>query len=88
MYYSLSRCSQHSCRNYSLYDTSLAEHCEKGRQVIIVGATGKIKKRLENLGVLRLNQIKPHLFVILMIALPSFEIKIQARSKDMENPEI
>lgn len=35
-----------------------------------------------------LNQIQPYLFVILMIALPSFEIKIQARSKDMENPYI
>jgi SulP family sulfate permease len=35
-------------------ENAIREACEKGRQVIIVGATGKIKKRLENLGVLKL----------------------------------
>jgi len=37
---------------------AIREACEKGRQVIIVGATGKIRKRLENLGVLSL--LPPH----------------------------
>ncbi|TAE54021.1 MAG: SulP family inorganic anion transporter [Nostocales cyanobacterium] len=37
---------------------AVREACEKGRQVIIVGASGKIKKRLENLGVLSL--LPPH----------------------------
>lgn len=35
-------------------ESAIREACEKGRQVIIVGATGKIKKRLQNLGVLNL----------------------------------
>ncbi|NET73620.1 MAG: SulP family inorganic anion transporter, partial [Sphaerospermopsis sp. SIO1G2] len=35
-------------------ESAIREACEKGRQVIIVGAAGKIKKRLENLGVLSL----------------------------------
>lgn len=39
-------------------ESAIREACEKGRQVIIVGATGKIKKRLENLGVLSL--LPPH----------------------------
>ncbi|MEA5575841.1 SulP family inorganic anion transporter [Anabaena sp. UHCC 0451] len=39
-------------------ESAIREACEKGRQVIIVGATGKIKKRLESLGVLSL--LPPH----------------------------
>ncbi|MBD2629082.1 bicarbonate transporter BicA [Trichormus variabilis] len=39
-------------------ESAIREACEKGRQVIIVGATGKIKKRLDNLGVLSL--LPPH----------------------------
>ncbi|WP_353930186.1 SulP family inorganic anion transporter [Okeanomitos corallinicola TIOX110] len=39
-------------------ESAIREACEVGRQVIIVGATGKIKKRLENLGVLSL--LPPH----------------------------
>ncbi|MTJ14326.1 SulP family inorganic anion transporter [Anabaena sp. UHCC 0187] len=41
---------------------AIREACEKGRQVIIVGATGKIRKRLENLGVLSL--LPPHHLMI------------------------
>jgi SulP family sulfate permease len=37
---------------------AIREACEKGRQVIVVGATGKVKKRLENLGVASL--LPPH----------------------------
>jgi len=37
---------------------AIREACEKGRQVILVGTTGKVKKRLENLGVLSL--LPPH----------------------------
>jgi SulP family sulfate permease len=37
---------------------AIREACEKGRQVILVGATGKVKKRLESLGVLSL--LPPH----------------------------
>lgn len=33
---------------------AIREACEKGRQVILVGTTGKVKKRLESLGVLSL----------------------------------
>ncbi|MTJ47025.1 SulP family inorganic anion transporter [Dolichospermum sp. UHCC 0259] len=43
-------------------ESAIREACEKGRQVIIVGATGKIKKRLENLGVLSL--LPPHHLMI------------------------
>ncbi|AFZ55661.1 SulP family inorganic anion transporter [Anabaena cylindrica FACHB-243] len=39
-------------------ESAIREACEKGRQVIIVGAAGKIKKRLDNLGVLSL--LPPH----------------------------
>ncbi|WP_071189285.1 SulP family inorganic anion transporter [Trichormus sp. NMC-1] len=43
-------------------ESAIREACEKGRQVIIVGAKGKIKKRLENLGVLSL--LPPHHLMI------------------------
>jgi SulP family sulfate permease len=43
-------------------ESAIREACEKGRQVIIVGATGKIKKRLESLGVLSL--LPPHHLMI------------------------
>ncbi|MBD2135263.1 MULTISPECIES: SulP family inorganic anion transporter [unclassified Sphaerospermopsis] len=41
---------------------AIREACEKGRQVILVGTTGKVKKRLENLGVLSL--LPPHHLIV------------------------
>lgn len=43
-------------------ESAIREAVEKGRQIILVGITGKVKKRLENLGVLSL--LPPHHLVI------------------------